>query len=155
MSELVYLAGPITGCSYTGATHWRDQAQAYLKQFGIATLSPMRADTHTENLSSIDPRTDANDWQQGLLTPRQITHRDILDVQRCSLVLFDFRQAEDYSKNSCVEVGLAYAYQKPMVAVMHRDDLHRKVLMLNEMIPFIYEDMDVALRTVVQLLKKD
>lgn len=39
----VYLAGPISGCSYEGATDWRDHATAVLARDGIKGLSPMRA----------------------------------------------------------------------------------------------------------------
>jgi predicted small integral membrane protein len=39
----VYLAGPIAGLSYKGATDWRDQAIASLAEAGIRGLSPMRA----------------------------------------------------------------------------------------------------------------
>jgi len=39
----VYLAGPIKGLTYTGATDWRDEAKDALYDIGIAGYSPMRA----------------------------------------------------------------------------------------------------------------
>jgi hypothetical protein len=32
---LVYLAGPISGLNFEGATDWREHAKSYLKEFGI------------------------------------------------------------------------------------------------------------------------
>jgi hypothetical protein len=39
----VYLAGPITGCSYDGCTEWRDAVIAKLAEKRIKGLYPMRA----------------------------------------------------------------------------------------------------------------
>ena len=38
----VYLAGPITGLTYDGATDWRHAVAADLNSVGIKGLSPMR-----------------------------------------------------------------------------------------------------------------
>ena len=43
MSKLVYLAGPIDGCTYETCTGWREYAIKELELDGITGLSPMRA----------------------------------------------------------------------------------------------------------------
>src|SRR5260221_181803 len=40
--KTVYLAGPITGLDYAGATDWRNEAKLQLALEGITGLSPMR-----------------------------------------------------------------------------------------------------------------
>jgi len=42
MQPRVYLAGPITGLTYNGATTWREDARSYLAAKGITAYSPMR-----------------------------------------------------------------------------------------------------------------
>ncbi len=48
----VYLAGPIAGCSYAGATDWRDRAQDVLARDGIRGLSPMRAKEYLKGVGA-------------------------------------------------------------------------------------------------------
>jgi nucleoside 2-deoxyribosyltransferase len=47
---LVYLAGPISGLNYEGATNWRDHAKSYLNEFGIKGLSPLREQDHLKEV---------------------------------------------------------------------------------------------------------
>jgi hypothetical protein len=42
MKHYVYLAGPITGLTYEGATEWRNVAAEKLDSDKIETLSPLR-----------------------------------------------------------------------------------------------------------------
>ena len=40
--RVVYLAGPIMGNDYSGATDWRREAASKLESWGIRAVSPMR-----------------------------------------------------------------------------------------------------------------
>ena len=51
--KTVYLAGPITGLTYDGATDWRAYAKARLAKFGIQAVSPMRAKEFLKALPSM------------------------------------------------------------------------------------------------------
>src|SRR5688572_20386966 len=53
----VYLAGPITGLSYGGATQWRDSVVDQLARRAphIRCLDPMRAKQHLSQMESIGP----------------------------------------------------------------------------------------------------
>ncbi len=48
----VYLAGPISGCSYEGCTDWREQVIRDLAQAGIKGLSPMRAKEYLKDITT-------------------------------------------------------------------------------------------------------
>lgn len=153
MSKLVYLGGPITGQTFGQATKWRDIAARFLASHGIATLSPMRADNHTYNLADVPDVTDANAWQQGLLTEEAITARDVMDVQRSDVLLFNFCGATTISRNSLIEVGLGHGLQKPMVVAMEEGNVHSDILMLRNLIPFKFYTLNDALRSIVTLLE--
>ena len=51
MDSTVYLAGPISGCDYEGATDWREYATQELGRYGIKGLSPMRAKEYLKNVT--------------------------------------------------------------------------------------------------------
>ena len=60
----VYMAGPISGLNYDGATSWRDYAKQRLEAGGqIRALSPLR---HQENLKTIERFSDAGDETERL-----------------------------------------------------------------------------------------
>ncbi len=51
--SFVYLSGPITGCSYGGATDWRGYVKSQLKKYNIPSLSPLRAKDYLSKEQSI------------------------------------------------------------------------------------------------------
>jgi hypothetical protein len=78
---LVYLAGPISGLNYAGATDWRNNAAARLEEHGIIGLSPMRAKDHLKDVERFGGHgyeTHAISSQRGVFT------RDRFDVRRAN-----------------------------------------------------------------------
>ena len=115
-NKLVYLAGPITGLTFDGATDWRDKAIAELKDVGITGLSPLRAKEYLKGSKAIsDAYPDF-----GLSTEQAITARDRFDCQRAGLVLFNFLGAEKVSIGSCIEIGWADAARVPIILVIEK-----------------------------------
>ncbi len=114
MNRLVYLAGPITGLSFEGATDWREWAKRELADVGLVGLSPLRAKNYLAGVKKID---DAYP-DFGMSTEQAITARDRFDCQRAGMVIFNFLGAEKASVGSCIEVGWADSARVPSILVL-------------------------------------
>jgi len=114
----VYLAGPITGCSYEGCTDWRNKAREELADYDIEAYSPMRAKGYLRDGDR--PIADAYDSDplRPLSTSQGLLARDRMDVMACDLLLVNFLGAHRVSIGTCVEVGWADLLRKPVVLVM-------------------------------------
>ena len=88
----VYLAGPISGCSYKGATDWRDYVIQELNDEFIC-LSPMRSKEFLENKGDIaDSYNDLKDVREShrvLTSNKGINRRDTWDCRSTDLVLMN------------------------------------------------------------------
>jgi nucleoside 2-deoxyribosyltransferase len=119
MKPKVYLAGPIKGLSYGGATTWRDEVRSILEP-EIEVFSPMRAKSYLSGKSSVSASYD----QYPLSTPRAITTRDRFDTTRCDLVLVNLMYAETVSIGTVMEVAWADAARRPVILVMEEGGIH-------------------------------
>lgn len=127
MSTL-YMSGPITDVTYGNATSWYDAARKMLNH-KIRTVKPMRAKNFLAaaehgtvgDVVNADPRA-FNHLQAAMLMPRHIAIRDNWDVSQCDAVLCNQLDAERLSVGSILEIGLAHAYNKPIVLVTREDD---------------------------------
>ncbi len=109
----VYLAGPISGLSYDGATDWREGVAAALAP-DIAGYSPLRGKHYLQHETSI-----GDSYEQSLLSSQAaITARDRNDCRTCDLIVFNFLGATKASIGSCIELGWGDAFGKPMILVM-------------------------------------
>lgn len=117
MSKLVYLAGPIDGCTYEGCTGWREYATKQLAEDGIIGLSPMRA---KEFLKS-HPKLVDGIYDHPLTMDSGFTTRDMWDVRRCDAILFNLLNAEKVSIGTMIEYGWASAFNKPMITVIEKE----------------------------------
>jgi nucleoside 2-deoxyribosyltransferase len=118
----VYLAGPISGESFAGASDWRDFATERLATAGIIALSPLRHKTYLAEEKSIQDSYS----EFALSTAQAITARDRFDVQRCDVVLMYLVGAKKVSIGTMIEAGWADAFRKPVVLVL--EDPTQKVL---------------------------
>ena len=136
MSKYVYLAGPISGCSYNGCTEWRDGATAVLRQNGIIGLSPMRAKDYLAGLESIS--SDGKDYahMSVLSLPRGVTTRDRYDTQRSNVVLMNLLGTTKVSIGSMIELGWADSARVPVVLVMEESGNVHEHMMVSEVIGY-------------------
>lgn len=147
MRGTVYLAGPISGLSYEGATDWRNDVCVELAEFGITGLSPMR---HKEYLLGETTLADAydDDPLKALSTSKAITTRDRWDCQRADLVLMNLAGATKVSIGSMIEIGWADAARVPIVGVLGEDDLHYHAMVrecLGWVVPTLEEAVDITI----------
>ena len=114
--KTVYLAGPITGCSYAGCTDWRTFAAKELLKSGILGLSPMRAKAF---LSSEKQLKDT--YNCPIACEKGITIRDRLDVCNCDLVLANFLKTDRVSIGAAIEFGWADAFRVPIIWIVENE----------------------------------
>lgn len=121
--KTVYLCGPISGLSWHDTMWWREHASAELEKAGIKALSPLRRKDFLEDEKSIK-----NSYNHPFGTADFIVTRDRFDVKNCDVVLANLLDAKTVSIGSMIEFGWASAYDKPIVAVMKKGDIHRHAI---------------------------
>lgn len=152
--KTVYLAGPIAGHSYLGATEWRDNVIADLAAVGIKGLSPMRAKDYLKNVES-DVGFSATCEEYGALSPlsgpRGIMTRDRFDATRCDVLLVNLIGAQKVSVGTVMEIAWADLVRTPIVVAMEPGNPHEHA-MVNEAIGFRCGSLDEALHVVKAIL---
>ena len=152
---LVYLAGGIAGLPGTEAVLWRVGAALALADRDIETLDPMRHKQRLAGASRIS--TDYHDYADlgPFFTSRGIMARDFNDVKRCDALLVNLLGLTRPSLGTVMELGWAYAMQKPAVVVMEAEcnphDLHP---MIHEAISFRVETMGEGVDVVATVLNR-
>ena len=111
----IYLAGPITGLNFDGATSWRDHVTEQLHPYGIECLSPLRSKVYLSEEENIGDSYE----HIPLSSQKGITTRDRWDVERCDIMLANLAGAHDrVSIGTMIEFGWADAYRKPVIFVL-------------------------------------
>lgn len=152
----VYLAGPIAGCSYAGATDWRDRAQDVLARDGIRGLSPMRAKEYLKGVEG-DVGFSATCQEYGHLSPlsgpRGIMTRDRFDATRCDVLLVNLLGAAKVSIGTVMEIAWADLKRTPIVVAIENDGSNpHEHAMIGEAIGFRCGTLDEALDVVRSIL---
>lgn len=149
---LVYLAGPITGLSYLGATEWREEVKSLLPNH-ISSLSPMRGKQYLEKLSKEQSIADCYE-DNPLTSEKGINIRDYNDCKRSDLIFVNFLGAKRVSIGTVMEIAWARAFQIPVVVVMEKDNIHNHA-MLNYASGFIVETLDEGIDLIKIILGPD
>lgn len=151
----VYLAGPISGLKYDGATEWRDAAIADLAAAGIKGLSPMRAKEYLRDRYDAKGGFSATCEEYGHLSclsgPRGIMTRDRFDATRCDVLLVNLLGAERVSIGTMMELAWADLKRTPIVCAMETGNVHEHA-MVNEAIGLRCATLDEALHVVKAIL---
>jgi nucleoside 2-deoxyribosyltransferase len=130
----VYLAGPIKGCSYDGATDWRDDARRSLRTAGIEGMSPMRGKDYLKGHAKVgqdELLKDSYD-QYPLSTNAAILCRDHRDCTTCDAVIVYLLGAKRVSIGTVMEVAWSHHARVPVIVVIEKDgsNVHEHGLML-------------------------
>ncbi len=112
----VYLSGPISGLRYEDGVEWRERICRALAP-EIACYSPLRAHGHLDGLGVL-----RGSYPDHPLTGAAgLTTRDRFDCMRCDLLLVNLLGTVEVSVGTCIELGWADAWRKPVVLVMEAD----------------------------------
>lgn len=149
----LYMAGPIRGCSYDGATQWRDDVRAALSHYGISAMSPMRSKNYLKNEVDVDGGKLVDTYAQyPLSTMRAIVTRDRNDCMKCDMVLMNLLGATTVSIGSILEIAWADAARVPVVLVMEKSGNLHEHGMIREMCGFQVETLEEAIGVVKAVL---
>lgn len=116
MSGTVYLSGPITGLTYSGARYgWRLEFAEMLDE-GIKVLSPMRHEGHLAEMR--DKTIEPDNLPEGLFSqPKMIVTKDFLDIRASDIMVVNFSEAKKTSEGTLIEIGYAAALGKVIVII--------------------------------------
>lgn len=143
----VYLAGPISGLSWSEATEWRKQVHDELAEFGIQCLSPLRFKDFLESETSIrDSYPD-----HALASTRGIYTRDRWDVSRSDLILVNFLGTTKVSIGTVIEIAWADMLNKPIVYLTDEGNIHNHAMIM-EAVGFPVYTLEDAIDTIKALL---
>lgn len=151
----VYLAGPITGCSYEGCTEWRDGVRRVLAAYDIECYSPMRGKQHLRRGPQAVADAYDRDPQHPLSTSQGILARDRWDVMSCDLLLVNLLGATRVSIGTCVEMGWADAHRKLVVLVLDPTDSLHEHSFITGLASFRVHDLQQAVELVKHILLPD
>jgi len=150
----VYLAGPITGQSYEGATNWRDEVTTAFKSHGIDCFSPLRTKSYLFEETSIGDCYD----DYVLSSQRGIFARDMFDCRSKDAIFINLLDAglqDDGSPRvsigTVMEIAWGVAFNKPMVLVMDKDNIHDHA-MIREACPFIVNTIEEGINIMRSIL---
>lgn len=150
----VYLAGPITGESWGGATNWREEVREKLDDISggqIWGYSPLRSKQYLANENEI--KDFYPDTLSVMSTQRGIYTRDRFDVKTSDLVFVNMLGAKRVSIGTVMEVAWADAWDIPIVYVIEKDatNIHEHSMM-REACPFTVHDLEEAVLLTAKIL---
>lgn len=145
----VYLAGPITGLTYNGATNWREQVALELADMGHIGVSPMRGKDYLREVyqdKELSKGTMTGYGQHGGALPalsltseielqkayeqfpmsgeQGIFGRDTFDVRHCEVILANFEGADKVSIGTVMEVQRGYDLDRYVIVIMANNSVH-------------------------------
>ena len=144
--KALFLAGPLTGISYSDALGWREYVESKLPADVIA-FSALRGKKYVTNESVL---RDA--YPEHLLsTPQGTITRDRYDVSRCDALFVNFLNADNVSIGTIMEMAWADAWRIPIVLAMENGNIHDHAF-VRQVAAFITADLDEAIQTAVDVV---
>lgn len=151
--KTVYLAGPITGLDYAGATDWRNEAKLQLAEAGITGLSPMRGKEYLSGVKEFTMDGDKYSPFSVMSSNRGIMTRDRWDATRCDVLLVNILAAKRVSIGTCMEIAWADAVRTPIVCIMEPEGNPHEHGMILEAIGFRVPNLNEALHIIKAMLR--
>jgi len=147
----VYLAGPIRGLNFDGASNWRDHATSELEKHGVTGYSPLRAKKHLlEHLDVLDERR--NKVDHPIVSPQGVVGRDRFDVQTCDLMLVNLLGATEVSIGTMFELAWADILRKPVILVMEDEGSIHEHFFIRQTVMYSVQDLDEAIQLTAAVL---
>jgi nucleoside 2-deoxyribosyltransferase len=150
--KTVYLAGPITGLDFKGATSWRAYASDRFEAVGVQPLSPMRGKAYLEDKGILQADCNQYGALSALSSNRGIMARDYNDANNCDVLLANLLGATAPSLGTAMELAWAYKEGIPVVAAMEPAGNPHQHGMILEAIDFKVETLDEAIDIALAVL---
>lgn len=135
----IYLAGPISGCTFEECTDWRDHFIEMIPK-SVQCLSPMRGKSFLKDKGIINGSYEEDG---PFATRRGIMTRDFFDCNRVDIVVANLLNAESVSIGTCMEIAWAYQSRTPLIAIMEEGNIHEHPMIL-EAIGFRVDSIEKA-----------
>jgi nucleoside 2-deoxyribosyltransferase len=139
MKQLVYLSGPMGGCTYEEMSTWRAEATKLLDSPSLKCISPTRSFSATYQ----PPETDK--W---------INRRDYTDCVRSQCVLVNFQGMKHISIGTVMEIAWAYQRQIPVICICEPDGPQNHP-MLKDSITHEVKSLKEAVLAVKEILSEE
>jgi nucleoside 2-deoxyribosyltransferase len=146
----LYLAGPITGCTYRGATNWRAAFAERAQELGYNVYSPMRGKEHLSRVRRLRP----HGYDNPTSTDKAIMRRDSFDVKRSDVIVANLKGATIVSIGTVMEIGWGYLLGKFVIVVMGDGDKVHDHAFVEQAASIIVETLEDA-ETVLEVLAGD
>ena len=140
----VYLAGPITGLDFKGATDWRRSVAADLATAGITSYSPMRCKEYLAQCGTLSGHGREYGKLGTLSTPRAVMTRDRFDATRCDVLFVNLLGADRVSIGTVMEIAWADLSRTPIVCAIAPHGCPHDHMMITEAIGFRVPTLDEA-----------
>jgi len=138
MKRLVYLSGPMGGCSFKEMNAWREYVTARLNSETLRCISPTRS--FGEDVVPVE----TNKW---------INRRDYFDCVTSQCVLVNFKGMKTISIGTVMEIAWAYQKQIHVVCVCDPDGPQNHP-MLQDSITHEVHTLDEGIAAVKELLSE-
>ena len=146
----IYLARPITGCSYDEVASYYEETRDILQDMGYEVLFAMCGKSYFKNEQNFE----ATGYKQPLSTDHAIYQRDKWMTHQCDILLVNLIGCQKTSIGTCFEMGWASELGKYVVLVMEDDNIHNHSF-VNESASVIYNNFQDALDYLAKLSKMD
>lgn len=137
----IYLARPISGCSFEEVVGYYEATVQSLKGYGYDVLYPMCGKNYLRN----EIQFKAEGYGQPLSTNRAIVGRDRWMVRQSDIVLANLVGSKHVSIGTVSELAWAFDNKKHVIIVMEKDNVHRHAFVL-EFADVIFETSDEAMQ---------
>lgn len=150
MNRSLYLAGPIHGLNYEGATDWREQARQVFASHNIDAFSPMRGKDYLKDVTSFDGAYE--DFP--LSTGPGIMMRDHYDCTNRDGIFVNFIGSPDdkVSIGTVMEIAWGHHVRSPIVIVTDPNNVHVQHPMIQQASPFIVNTLEEGYHIMTSLL---
>lgn len=148
MRPKIYLAGAMSGLTYSEAQDWRDTAKSLLSKYGLSGYSPLRGTEVMLKGQVIEGSPDTNVF----LTSKGIVSRDHFDVKTSDAILVNLSGTERVSIGTVMEIALAWEYRIPLVLICETENIHWKHPFVNEMVSYRVDTLEDGVDTIAAIL---
>lgn len=137
--EYMYLAGPIAGLTYSGATGWREYVAERMPRY-VHCLTPLRGKDFLAAHEKIETGEYVN---HPLATDKGLTRRDMFDVKRSRIIFINLLGAERVSIGTCIEIGaIKFNTGKLVILLMEEEGNVHDHPMIREMADYVLRSLD-------------